>query len=267
MKLEGRRVLVTGASSGIGLQLARALASRGAALAIASRNLERLSQVAAELKAAFPDAPKPVPLSCDISDGADACRLIDASIETLGNVDVLVNNAGICVYGETERTPVEDFQRLLDVNFLGPVNAMLEVLPFMKRQGHGLIVNVASVAAIHGVPYLGAYCASKAALVSLSQALRAELAGTGVRVMLAYPDYTDSQIFENEKKVGGARRPPGPYARTDRVAERIVRAMESGGRDVILSTRGRLMAALDGVLPAVLERGMRKVAEELREEE
>lgn len=266
MKLQGKRVLVTGASSGIGLELARSLASRGAALAIASRRLDRLKQISAELAAAFPEAPAPVPMSCDIADGADACRLIDASIETLGNVDVLINNAGVCVYGETDRTPVEDFERMLAVNYLGPVRAMLEILPFMKRQGHGLIVNIASVAAIHGVPFLGAYGASKAALVSISQALRAELAGTGVGIMIVYPDYTDSDIFQNEKKVGGARRPPGPYAPTGQVAEAIARAIESGGRDLILSGRGRMMAALEGTLPAVLERGMRRVAAELKED-
>jgi short-subunit dehydrogenase len=267
MKLDGKRVLVTGASSGIGLELARVLAARGAVLAISSRSAERLEQISEELASAVPGIRKPLPVACDIADGESVRHLIGACVESLGTVDVLINNAGICVYGSVERTPVTDFRALLDVNFLGPVQAMLEILPFMKRQGHGLIVNISSVAAIHGVPYLGAYSASKAALVALSQSMRAELAGSDVRVMLVYPDYTESAIFENETKVGGARRPEGPYAPASDVAEAIVRAIEAEKRDLILGTRGKALAFFDGTAPRLVENAMRKIAAELREEE
>ncbi len=133
---------------------------------------------------------------------------------------------------------------------------MLEVLPFMKRQGRGLIVNVSSVAAMRGVPYLGAYGASKAALVALSQSMRAELAGSGVGVMLVYPDYTESAIFENETKVGGGRRPEGPFAPTAEVAEAIVKGIEDDARELILSSRGRKLAVLSRLAPSFVERAM-----------
>jgi short-subunit dehydrogenase len=267
MKVEGKRVLLTGASSGIGLELARVLAERGAELAIASRSGERLEQVSEELASACPGLRKPLPVACNVADGASVCNLIGTCVETLGTVDVLINNAGVCVYGSVERTPLANFQALLDVNYLGPVQAMLEVLPFMKRQGHGLIVNVASVAAIHGVPYLGAYGASKAALTALSQSLRAELAGSGVEVMMVYPDYTESAIFENETKVGGGKRPEGPYAPTRDVAEAIVRGIEAGARELVLSSRGKKLAIARALAPSLVGRAMKKLAEELRDEE
>ena len=267
MKLDGKRVLLTGASSGIGLELARVLVARDAVLAISSRSSERLEQLSEELASAAPGIRKPLPVACDVSDGESVRNLIGACVESLGTVDVLINNAGICVYGSVEKTPVTNYRALLDVNFLGPVQAMLEVLPFMKRQGHGLIVNILSVSAIHGVPYLGAYSASKAALGALSQSMRAELAGSGVRVMLVYPDYTESAIFENETKVGGARRPEGPYAPAAEVAEAIVRAIEAEKRDLILGGRGKALAVFNGVAPSLVENAMRKIAIELREEE
>ncbi|MFH1690854.1 MAG: SDR family NAD(P)-dependent oxidoreductase [Candidatus Eisenbacteria bacterium] len=266
MKLDGKRVLLTGASSGIGLALARALAARGAILAISSRSHERLEQVSEELASAVPGIKKPLPVACDVSDEGSVTNLIGTCIETLGTIDVLINNAGICVYGSVEKTPLANLQALLDVNFMGPVQAMLEVLPFMKRQGHGLIVNVSSVAALRGVPYLGAYGASKAALVTLSQSMRAELAGSGVRVMLVYPDYTESAIFENETKVGGGKRPEGPYAPTAEVAEAIVGGIEADSRELILSSRGKKLAVLSRLAPSFVERAMCKLADELRDE-
>jgi hypothetical protein len=142
---------------------------------------------------------------------------------------------------------------------------MREALPFMLRRESGLIVNVATVAALHGVPYLAAYGASKAALVSLSQSLRAELDGTGVGVMIVYPGYTDTEIFGVEKRVGGARRPAGTYAPADGVAEAIARGIEAGRRDVFLTARGRLLSVLAGAAPFIVERAMRRIARELRD--
>ena len=266
MTLDGKRVLLTGASSGIGLALARVLAARGAILAISSRSKARLEQVSEELASAVPGIRKPLPVACDVADAASVTNLIGTCIETLGTIDVLINNAGICVYGSVEKTPVVDMRALLDVNFLGPAQAMLEVLPFMKRQGHGLIVNVSSLAALRGVPYLGAYGASKAALVVLSQSMRAELAGSGVSLMLVYPDYTESAIFEKETKVGGGKRPEGPYAPTAEVAEAIVGGIEADARELILSSRGKKLAILSRLAPSIVERAMSRLADELREE-
>ena len=263
MRTEGKRVIVTGASSGIGRALTLSLARRGAVLTIAGRRGARLETVSREAVERFPNSPRPTVVPCDVSSHEDVVRLVGGTVERLGSVDVLINNAGISVFGETRLTSVDDFRDVMSVNFFGALHCALEALPFMRRQDSGLIVNVATVAALHGVPYLAAYCASKSALVSFSQSLRAELAGSGVGVMIVYPGYTDTEIFASEKKVGGAVRPPGRYARAADVAEAIVRGMEAGGRDVILTAQGNALNVLRGLAPGVVKRVMRTMARRL----
>jgi short-subunit dehydrogenase len=263
VRIDGTRVIVTGASSGIGRALTIALAERGAVLTLAARRSDRLEEVVREVGERFPSSPSPVAVRCDVSNAADVTALVGGAVERLGTVDVLINNAGISVFGEEARTSIDDYRNLMTVNFFGAVHSMREVLPFMRRQGSGLIVNVASVAALYGVPYLAAYCASKAALVVLSQSLRAELHRSGVRVMLVYPGYTETEIFEREKRVGGARRPPGEYAPAARVARAVVRGIEGDARDVYLTTRGRALCVLRGLAPPIVERAMRNIARDL----
>jgi len=265
MRISGKRVIVTGASSGVGRALAVSLAGRGAVLTIAARRYDKLEEVSREIAAQFPDTPDPVAVRCDVTIAGDVSTLIGGAVERLGSVDMLINNAGISVYGETRLTRPEDFRRVMSVNFFGAVQCMLEVLPFMRRQDSGLIVNIASVAGLHGIPFLGAYSASKAALIATSQSLRTELADTGIRIMIVYPGYTDTEIFEREIMVGGGKRPPARYAPVNEVAEAIVHAIERGGRDLIMTRRGKLLSVLRGAAPAVVERVMRKMASELRD--
>ncbi len=190
MRLEGKRVVITGASSGIGEVLALAAGARGARLLLAARRLGPLRFTAARIALASPELPPPVATGCDVSDRGSVQAMCATAREQLGGLDVLVNNAGISVYGLAEYGSVADFERVMAVNFYGPLYTMLEAIPPMRRQGDGLIVNVASVAALHGVPYLAAYSASKAALAGLAQSLRAELHESGIRLLTVYPGYT-----------------------------------------------------------------------------
>lgn len=264
MRIDGKNMILTGASSGIGRALVSPLVKRGAILTIAARRGERLAAAAQDARERHPGSPAPVAFACDVTDSAAVAALVGGAVERVGDVDVLINNAGISVFGEEARTSIDDYREVMEVNFYGALNCMREVLPFMIRRGEGLIVNVLSVAALHGVPYLSAYCASKSALLAVSESIRSELADSGVRVMLVYPGYTETEIFDAEKRVGGARRPPGDYASTDAVAERIARAIEAGSGDLFLTTRGRLLSALRGLAPPVVERVMTKIARELR---
>ena len=264
MKIRGARVLVTGASSGIGRAASLALAGKGARLAITSRGADRLTKVADEIIRVFPETPAPVVVQCDVADTEAVHTLMEDCLSQLGSIDVLINNAGIGVYGEIEKTSPEDFQSVMNVNFFGAVNCMLEVLPIMRDAGQGIIVNVASVAAIHGVPFLGAYCATKSALVSVSQSLRAELAGTGIRITLIYPGYTETDFYKAEKKVGTARRPQGPYASPDGVAEAIMRAVAREQKDVVLSMTGKSLALAERLAPWLVEKVMARLAAQLR---
>ena len=264
MKIRGARVLVTGASSGIGRAASLALAGKGARLVITSRRADTLRKVADEIDRAFPNTPAPIVVPCDVADMEAVHRLIEDCVGQLGSIDVLINNAGIGVYGEVEKTSPEDFRSVMNVNFFGAVNCMLEVLPIMRDAGQGRIVNVASVAAIHGVPFLGAYCATKSALVSVSQSLRAEIAGSGIRITLIYPGYTKTDFYTAEKKVGTARRPQGPYAPPEGVAQAIVRAVEHEQKDVILSRVGKSLALAERFAPWLVEKVMSRLAAQLR---
>jgi len=266
MKIEGQRVLITGASSGIGLALSFVFARKGAILALASRRFGRLKEVAQEIYSTFYHIPKPLAIPCDVANRESGRRLIKSCVNHLGGIDILVNNAGISVYGNTERIEVKDFHSIMAVNFFGALHCMLDVIPRMKKQGKGLIVNIASIAAQHGVPYLGAYCASKSALVAVSQSLRAELSKSGISIMIVYPDYTETGIFKNEKNVGGAYRPKGPYYPAPKVGEVIVKAIEDEKRDLFLSPKGRALALFQGLLPWLVEKIMQRIAIELRED-
>jgi len=264
MQVAGRTVVITGASSGIGRCLAAEVAARGGTAALVSRREPALRELAEELSRRYPEAPPAVVASADVSDRASVIDALRRVRRARGDIDVLINNAGISIYGPAERTEPEHLRTLLDVNLFGPLHATLAVLPEMRRHDDGVIVNVASVAALRGVPFLGAYGASKAAVAAFGQSLRAELAGTGIRVLNVYPGYTRTPLFEHERRLGGARRPSGPYAEPEEVARAVIRALEGRRTELVLSREGRAMWALARVAPRLLDRALAAVARTLR---
>lgn len=264
-EIQGKRVLITGASSGIGKALAFAMAKRGAVLALAARRAPNLERVSADINTAFPRLPKPLVVPCDITIIEDVSRLIETSIEQMGGVDIFVNNAGIGVYGSTENMSIEDFVSILEVNFFGAVRCILEVLPHMMERREGLIVNIASVAGKYGVPYLSAYGAGKAALAALSQSLRAELSPRGISVVVVYPGYTQTEFFRKEKRVGGGRRPTGPYETPDKVANAIMRGLMRNKREIILTREGKILSAVQGLFPRIVDKVMTRTAFSLKD--
>ena len=262
----GQRALVTGASSGIGKAIAFELARKGARVVIASRRFEVLETVVKEIKDTFPEAVIPLAIDCDVTNGKDVRKVIDLCTEHYGGVDILINNAGIGVYGEFERTSLEDVLSMMEVNFFGPVRFILEVLPMMREAKKGRIVNISSVAAKYGVPYLGAYSASKAALAALGQSLQAELAGSGISILTVYPGYTQTDFFKKEKNVGGADRPDKPYTSPQKVAKAVVAGIESEKQELILSTEGKALVVFQGFIPWIVRREMERIARQLRGE-
>lgn len=264
-KIRDLRVLITGASSGIGKALAFEFANKGARLTIASRSFDSLKKVADELEDAFPGIQAPLAVACDVSNRENVNQLIKRCEDHWGSIDILINNAGTGVYGYSEMTALEDFRSVMEVNFFGAVHCILSALPLLKKNGRGLIVNISSVAAVYGVPYLGAYSASKAALVTLGQSLRAELGGNGVSIMNVYPGYTQTGFFKKEKKVGGAHRPPGPYVSPQRVAKAIVRAIKKEKQELVLSLGGKMLALSRSFLPWLVKRAMKRIADKLRD--
>ena len=263
MRIEHSRILITGASSGIGKSLAFELARRGARLILTARNHDRLHHVEDEINRRFTNTTAHA-IACDVSHTAGTRHLAQACIDRWCGLDILINNAGIGLYGETEKTTTDDLRSVFETNVLGAMNTMSATLPLLRESGKGMIVNISSVAALYGIPYLGAYGASKAALAAISQSLRAELARDDISVLVAYLDYTESGIFTAEKKTGGAHRPPGPYTPADQVACSVIRAIELEKRKMVNSFRGRTLTLARDIAPRFVYRSMFNLSEALR---
>jgi len=261
--LKDARIIITGASSGIGRALACRMAAEGSRIGLVARNRQHLVEVARHITRLYPLSPKPLVYPCDVSKMSSVSKLVLDFNRHHGGIDIVINNAGTGVYGDVEKTSIKDFNMIMAVNYYGAANCMLKALPVLKETG-GLIVNITSVAAMYGVPYLGAYGASKAALVALSQSLRAELSESDVSIMIVFPGYTQTAFFDHEKKVGSARRPRGPYMSPDKVAQAIVNAIIHGKEDLVLSIEGKALSFSQRFLPWLIDIGMARIAQKLR---
>jgi short-subunit dehydrogenase len=188
----GSRVLVTGASSGIGMGLAEEFARRGAQLAISGRHRERLSATASACRAHGATVHE---LVADLGDPDEVEQLAADALSALGGVDVLVNNAGIPKRRNTRDLDAATVDTVMEVNFLGPIRLTLALLPQMLERGEGRIVNVSSVAATLSSPGEAAYDASKAALSVFSEAMAIDLWDDGIKVLIVYPGVVDTPLF------------------------------------------------------------------------
>ena len=209
MEIEGKRVLVTGASRGLGRALALACLGAGAREVLAGarqpESLESLSKTAL--------AGRLTPVRLDITSEDD----VRAAAE-LGRVDILINNAGVCVYGSVLQARMADLQHEIKVNYFGALLMARAFAPAMIAHGDGMIVNVASILAKVNLPALGNYCALKAALLSQSQALRGDLGGSGVRVITVLPGTIDTDMSRNFE---------GPKMSPEQAAAEIIEAIRA----------------------------------------
>lgn len=189
-----RTAVVTGGASGIGRALATALVRRGAHVTVADIDAGRAERVAAELAGGAGGAARAVHL--DVTD-ADAVAEVMRSVKAEhGRLDLVFNNAGIGVGGRTDEFSLDHWNRTIDINLRGVVHGVHAAYPIMLEQGSGHIVNTASVAGLMPVPFMGPYTTTKHAVVGLSLGLRAEAAGTGVRVSVVCPGFTDTPLID-----------------------------------------------------------------------
>jgi NAD(P)-dependent dehydrogenase (short-subunit alcohol dehydrogenase family) len=226
--IENSVMLVTGASSGIGAATARAAGAAGARVVLAARRDERVRALAEEL----PDARA---VACDVTDADQLAQAVQTAVDAFGRIDVLVNNAGQGLHVPLEDVDAADFRAVLDLNVVAPLAAMQAVIPIMRSQGAGSIVNVSSGTTLVVRPGAGAYAASKAALNMLSSVARLELADAGIAVSTVYPFITTTE-FHQSLRAGELQATTSPEEvlpdlrpqQPEQVAEVILEVIRSG---------------------------------------
>jgi short-subunit dehydrogenase len=231
MNLQNRVVIVTGASSGIGLATAKLLAKQGARLALVSRSKEKLEQLSAEL-------PSSLAVPADMTRVYEIEGMVRKTMEHFGRIDVLINCAGQGYDAPVEKTNLDTFHHIFDLDVVGPLAAMQLVIPIMKKQRGGAIVNISSGTALMYLPYNGAYSGLKRALANISLTAREELKKDNIVVSVVYPYMTLTNFEENtikdsvpksSEQEGG---PPFPPDSAEYVAQKILEGIESGDAEI-----------------------------------
>lgn len=231
-RLKGKVVVITGASSGIGKGVARALAEEGASLVLAARRMHLLRQLAA-------DCGDAMPVATDVGDPRDVENLAQAALGHFGKLDVWINNAGVGAIGRFDEVPLEDHLRVVAVNLGGTIAGSQVALKHFRRMQSGTLVNVASMLGKTPAPYYGAYCAASHGIVGLSAALRQELRAHGesnIHVCDVLSMAADTSFYDHAANYTGHALRPYPVTDAERVVDAIV--------DVVLNPRDEVTVGL-----------------------
>ncbi|MCS7025170.1 MAG: SDR family NAD(P)-dependent oxidoreductase [Bryobacteraceae bacterium] len=188
MEIQGKVVLITGASEGIGAACAAEFSRQGAQLSLLARREDLLRRVGGDKAVITPG---------DVTQEADRRRAVEATLHRYGRIDILINNAGVGLYAPSWKAPFDSVRRMYEVNFFAALGMIQLVVPHMRQQRTGMIVNVSSIAGKVTLPWLTLYSASKHALSSLTQGLRMELKRDGIHVMLVCPGYVSTRFQQN----------------------------------------------------------------------
>ncbi len=229
MDIQKKVIIITGASKGIGMATAQALAKRGATLVLAARSTGELEKLAASL----PDA---YAVTTDMQKPQDIKNLVAETIKKYGRIDALINNAGQGIYGPVESVDISQYQSVMTLNVYGPLVAMQEVIPHMRAQGGGTIINVSSMVSKNYFPFLGAYASTKYALNALSLTARQELAKDNIIVSVVHPKMTATDFGKNALgvKLDWHDRPMPEIDTPQQVAEKIIETIQSGAAETML---------------------------------
>ncbi|MEG1036745.1 MAG: SDR family oxidoreductase [Mucinivorans sp.] len=251
MDFTEKTVIVTGASSGIGLAVAREFAARGAQVVLAARSIDKLDEVAASL-------PRAVAVRCDVSVESDCQALINAAVERYGGVDILINNAGLSMRALFDTVDLAVLHRLMDVNFWGTVYCTKYALPYIQRS-RGSIVGVSSVAGFHGLPARTGYSASKFAMQGFLETIRIENLKRGVHVMVVAPGFTASNVRFSALTADGSAQGVSPRAEgkmmsAEKVAQHIAQGVKRRRREAVLDFDGHATKWLRLLAPRWLDR-------------
>ena len=248
-----RVVVITGASSGIGRATALRLAREGAAVVMCARRPDRLEAAAAEVRAAGGEA---LPIVADVTRADEVRRLVDSAVERFEHIDVMVCNAGFGIACAIDDITPDQMQKLVDVNFMGTYHALRAVLPMFRRRNRGHVIIVSSIVGKRGVPYMGAYAATKFAQAGLAECLRAEVAGSGIHVTVVFPVSTETEFFDVMSRETGTTvtRAHGPRQDASVVADAIARAIDRPVPEVFPHAWSRALVWLNAAAPGICDR-------------
>jgi short-subunit dehydrogenase len=251
-------VLITGGSRGLGLVLAREVASRGAHLVLLARDLDELKTAKAQLNEQYPDC-EVLPVACDMKDKAQVTWALKQVFIHFGSLDMVINNAGIITVMPYENASEDDFREAMDTHFWGPFNMMEAVLPHFKTNGGGRIVNISSVGGKVAVPHLAPYCASKFALVGYSDSLAAELAKDAIYVTTVCPGLMRTGSIGHAEIKGHAAWEYSWFAlasslplltvSAEHAARQICDAAQVGRAELIISLPAKVLVKMRQLMP------------------
>ncbi|MBX9681548.1 MAG: SDR family NAD(P)-dependent oxidoreductase [Gemmataceae bacterium] len=246
--IRGKRVLLTGASGGIGQALARKLSSEGARLVLAGRSEEKLRTLAASLPSEV------LPVGADLTVDADRQRLLDTAVGRFGGLDILINNAGIASWAHFTSSNEEILRQIMEVNFFAPVDLIRRAIPILTNGNHAAVVNVASMCGRKAMPAWSEYSASKYALCGLTESLRGELVRFGIDTLLIVPGLTNSGFPSRFLKTEGKANiefdkgmPP------EDVADAIVTAIRKNKTETVVGSDARRMLRMHRWFPRLLD--------------
>lgn len=255
---EGKNVLITGGSRGLGLILAREFTKQGARVAICARNAAELERARLDLRLWREDV---VTVACDVTSKLEVDDMARTVREQLGSIDVLVNNAGVIAVGPMDTMTIEDYQESIDTHFWAALYTTLAVLPGMRERGEGRIVNISSIGGIVSLPHLLPYCAGKFALTGFSQGLRAELLKDKIYVTTVCPGLMRTGSPRNAEFKGKHRAEytwfslggslPIVSMDADRAGRQIVAACRRGTAQIVLSLPFKIAARVHGLAPGM----------------
>jgi NAD(P)-dependent dehydrogenase (short-subunit alcohol dehydrogenase family) len=237
MNVQDAVTVITGASSGIGRATALACAESGGTVVVSARRTEALERLASECRELGGDA---LAVTADVTDPDTMNSLARTAIEKFGRIDVWFNNAGVTVAGNFDEIPPEDYRRVIETNLFGVINGTRSVLPYMREQGSGIIINHSSVIGKFGASQFSAYSTSKAAIIGFSESLRQELRGTGINVCLVLPAAIDTPIYNQAANFSGLGvKPVEPIYPAELAAREVIGLIKRPRAEVYVGNAGR----------------------------
>jgi short-subunit dehydrogenase len=258
--LSGKVVVITGASMGIGEAIAKLFVEQGARVVLLSRNSGRIEAARARIG----NLDQTLALACDVRNREEIDRVIGLTVHHFQRIDVWINNAGHGILDSVATVSMASARETFETNFFGTMEAMQAVLPIMKQQGSGTIINVSSVAGHIPIPFHGVYSATKFAMNALGKAARIELAASGINLLTVCPGYVQTEFGENAIKGVEAKRVRPKSARgitVERVARAVLRGYLKNKREVIVPWTMIPVVKLYQMLPGIVERAMQKMAQ------